>query len=166
MLETPRLRLRRFTIDDAPFVLRLLNEPSFLEHIGDRGVHSFEDAEAYIRNGPLTMYEELGFGLWVVEDMQETTVGTCGLLKRPTLDDVDIGYALFPEHCGRGYATEAVGAVLGYAKAALGMNRVVAIVSPGNAASIAVLEKVGMNFERVVQLADDADELRLYAAAL
>ncbi len=166
VLDTPRLRLRRFTIDDAPFVLQLLNEPSFLEHIGDRGVHSLDEAEAYIRNGPLAMYDALGFGLWVVEDLDGTVVGMCGLLKRHTLDDVDIGYALFPEQWGRGYATEAVRAVLAYAKATLGLNRVVAIVSPGNAASIAVLGKVGMRFERVVRLADDADELALYAAEL
>lgn len=163
VLETPRLRLRRFTIDDAPFVLRLLTEPAFLQNVGDRGVHSLEDAEAYIRNGPLMMYENLGFGLWVIEGLDGTSMGICGLLKRPALDDADIGYALLPEYCGRGYATEAVGATLEYAKATLGVNRVVAIVSPGNAASIAVLGKAGMHFERVVRLADDADDLNLYA---
>jgi RimJ/RimL family protein N-acetyltransferase len=163
VLETPRLRLRRFTIGDAPFVLRLLNEPSFVQHIGDRGVHSLDDAESYIRSGPLAMYDEHGFGLWVVEDGAGAMIGICGLLRRPTLEDVDIGYALLPEHWGRGYAAEAARGVLAYAKATLGLNRVVAIVSPGNVVSIAVLAKLGMRFERVVRLTETANPVELYA---
>ena len=91
-LETERLSLRRLTVDDAPFVVALYNEPSFLEHIGDRGVRNVEDAQRFLRDGPMAMYARHGFGLWHVSRRADGVgIGMCGLLKRDTLPDVDIG---------------------------------------------------------------------------
>ena len=165
ILETHRLRLRRLSVDDAGFVLRLLNEPSFIQNIGDRGVRAVEDAQAYILNGPVASYEKHGFGLWMVETKEcETHIGICGLLKREVLEDVDIGYALLPEFWSKGYALESASGVLSYAREKLGLNRVVAVVNPKNQSSIRLLEKLGFAFEKMVRLSADAPEIKLYAA--
>ena len=116
ILETDRLRLRKLLLDDAEFVLRLLNEPSFIQNIGDRGVRTIDDARAYILKGPIASYEKFGFGLWMVETRPTgVPIGICGLLKRDVLEDVDIGYALLPEFCSQGYALESASAVMSYA---------------------------------------------------
>src|SRR5713101_5466483 len=98
VLETKRLSLRRLSVDDAEFILKLLNEASFIQNIGDKGVRTIDDARSYIRNGPVASYEKFGFGLWLVE-MKASGVraGICGLLKRDVLEHVDIGYAFLPE---------------------------------------------------------------------
>ena len=90
ILETERLQLRRLSVDDAEFILRLLNEPSFIQNIGDRGVRTVDDARGYIVKGPITSYEKFGFGLWMVETRSPIApIGICGLLKRDVLDDVE-----------------------------------------------------------------------------
>ena len=95
ILETDRLTLRHLTRDDAEFILQLLNEPSWLRFIGDKGVRTIEDARKYILNGPVEMYSRLGFGLYLVElNDEDTSIGICGLIKRDSLDDVDIGLDL------------------------------------------------------------------------
>ena len=112
-LETARLKLREFSADDAAFVLRLLNEPSFIEFIGDRGVRTLTDAERYLRNGPMASYRHHGHGLLRVSLKDgDIPVGMCGLVKRDTLPAPDIGFALLPDFWGRGYVTEAAEAVL------------------------------------------------------
>jgi ribosomal-protein-alanine N-acetyltransferase len=167
VLETIRLRLRRLTHDDAEFILRLLNEPSFIRNIGDRGVRSLDDARSYITNGPVASYEKHGFGLWLVETRDSgAAVGICGLLKRDALEDVDLGYALVPEHWSRGYALEAASAVMAYAGEGLGLRRVVAITDAENQGSIRLLEKLGFRDEGMVRLSDDAPELKLFARDL
>ena len=164
VLETSRLRLRRLSVDDADFILKLLNEPSFIENIGDRGVRTIEDARAYVLNGPVASYEKHGFGLWMVEAKQSgARIGICGLLKREVLEDVDIGYALLPEFWSRGYALESASAVLSYARDALGLKRVLAVVSPDNQSSIRLLEKIGFEFEKMVSLSENAAEIKLFA---
>lgn len=163
-LQTPRLNLRPFTLADAGHIVQLLNQPSFIRFIGDRGVRTVADAENYLAEGPLKSYAQNGFGLWCVEETAtQTFVGMCGLIKRPELEDVDIGYALLPEFWGRGYATEACAAVLNYARVTLKLNRLVAIVAPDNAASIRVLEKIGLQFERMMPWPKDNSQLNLYA---
>src|SRR5713226_1802429 len=148
VLETNRLSLRRLSIDDADFILKLLNEPSFIHNIGDRGVRTIEEARAYILNGPVASYEKYGFGLWLVEAKHSgARVGICGLLKREVLEDIDIGYALLPEFWSRGYALESASAVLSYAREELRLKRVVAVVNPDNQSSIRLLEKIGFEFE-------------------
>jgi RimJ/RimL family protein N-acetyltransferase len=166
-LETGRLTLRRLDHADGPFLVTLLNEPSFLEHIGDRGVRNLEDAARYLRDGPFAMYQRYGFGLWhAARRVDGAAVGMCGLLKRDNLPDVDLGYAYLPAYWGLGYAFEAADAVLSLAVRKFGLKRVIGVVSQGNAASIRVLEKLGMRFEGMVSMRPDEPEVRLYGRDL
>jgi len=166
VLTTDRLVLRHLSPDDAPFILRLLNEPSWLEFIGDRGVHTVADAERYIETGPVEMYGRLGFGLYHVRlTASDEPIGMCGLLKRETLDDVDLGFAFLPEFWGKGYAREASAAVLSYARNWLGLSRIVAITTPNNDASRRLLEKLGFELERSVHPDAGNEGLLLYANA-
>jgi len=165
ILETDRLQLRMLSVDDAEFILRLLNEPSFIQNIGDRGVRTIDNARAYILKGPIASYEKFGFGLWMVETRSAAApIGICGLLKRDVLEDVDIGYALLPEFWSQGYALESASAVMSYASAKLGLKRIVAVTNPDNKSSIRLLEKMGFKYERMVQLSQDAPEIKLFAA--
>lgn len=167
VLETERLRLRELSQDDAEFMLRLLNEPSFIQNIGDRGVRELEGARAYILGGPVASYERHGFGLWLVEEKGSgAPVGICGLLKRDALEDVDIGYALVPEHWSKGYASESAAAVVAYAREKLGLRRVAAITDADNQRSCGLLERLGFRHEGMIRLSDDAEELKLFAADL
>lgn len=164
-INTARLTIRPFSLDDAPFILRLLNEPSFIENIADKGVRDLEGARSYLRDGPMASYARHGFGLWRVELASDRTpVGMAGLLKRDYLDAIDIGYALLPEYCGAGYAFEATSAVLGYARNRLHARRVVAIVAAYNERSIKLLEKLGFESEGTVRIPGDSEELRLLAS--
>lgn len=164
MLETSRLTLREFSNCDAPFILRLLNEPSFLRFIGDKQVRTLEDARQYIQNGPVASYEKNGFGLYLVElKPTETPIGMCGLLKRETLSDVDIGFAFIPEFWNKGYAFESAAAIMSYAKDVLKLPRIVAITNKDNEASAKLLEKLGLRFERLIRLTSE-EEIRLFSS--
>jgi len=164
VLETDRLTLRWLSTDDAGFILRLLNEPSWLRFIGDRGVRTLEDARAYIVKGPLEMYARTGFGLYVVELKDGgIPIGMCGLIKREFLDAVDIGFAFFPEYWAKGYAYESASAVMAYGTRTMGLKRIVAITSSDNHGSARLLEKLGLRFERMVVFPDDGEEVRLFA---
>lgn len=165
VLETDRLILRRLSVEDAKFILELLNDPSFLRFIGDKKVRSLDDARSYILSGPIASYERFGFGLFLTELRERSVpIGICGLLKRDTLEDVDIGFAFLPEFCGQGFGFESAKATMTYGKDVIGLKRIVAITSPDNDASIALLEKLGFTFERVTKLSDDAPEVKLFAA--
>ena len=164
VVETDRLVLRRLSGDDAEFILRLLNEPSFLRFVGDRGVRTLDDARAYIQRGPMDSYDRHGFGLYLVVLKEGLVpIGICGLVKREALEDVDIGFAFLPEYWSKGYAFESARAVLGYARSVVGLPRVVAITTPDNASSIRVLEKLGLGFERMVRLKEGEPEIKLFA---
>ena len=164
VLETDRLILRRLSVDDDAFILELLNEPSWLRFIGDKGVRTLEDARDYIVKGPVAMYEREGFGLYLTQRKSDgARIGLCGLIKRDSLDDADIGFAFLPKYWTQGYAHESAAAVITYGRDILGLTPIVAITSPGNDASIRLLEKLGMTFQISVRLADDADEVHLYA---
>jgi ribosomal-protein-alanine N-acetyltransferase len=161
--ETPRLRLRHLTRDDAPFILELLNEPDFIRNIGDREVRTLADARGYIQNGPVASYNQHGFGLYLVETRDDATpVGICGLLKRNYLDDVDVGFALRAGFRGRGYAFEAAAAVMRHGHQGLGLSRIVAITAPDNDASMKVLRRLGLEFERNIRVPDQARDTRLF----
>jgi [ribosomal protein S5]-alanine N-acetyltransferase len=163
VLQTDRLILRRYTLDDAEFIVRLVNDPSWLRFIGDKNVHNLDDARRYLREGPLDMYERYGFGMFRVEERDGgTPAGMCGLIKRDTLPDVDVGYAFLPQFRGKGYAFEAASAVLEYGNRVFGLQRVLAITSPDNAGSIRVLEKAGMKFEREMEFRP-GDPVKLFA---
>ena len=165
VLETERLLLRQFSTEDAEFILELLNEPSFIRNIGDRGVRTIEGANSYILNGPVASYAKNGFGLYLVK-LKETneSIGMCGLIQRDALEDVDIGYAFLPRFWSKGYAVESALAVKEYARNVIGLNHIVAITDPENEGSIRVLEKIGFQFEKMVKLSEDDIELKLFAA--
>jgi RimJ/RimL family protein N-acetyltransferase len=164
VIETERLRLRRLTPLDAPFILGLLNEPSFLRYVGDRSIRTLEDAEGFIRTVPMALYEKYGFGHLLAERKDDgAMIGICGLIKRDSLDDVDIGYSLMPAFWSQGYAFEAAGATLDYARTTAGLRRVVAIVSPENEPSRKVLARIGLRFERLVRMPNDDREVELHA---
>ena len=166
IIETKRLVLRRQTTKDAEFILALMNDPEWIRNIGDRGVHTTEEARAYIRDGAVDMYNKHGFGLYLVELKEDRTpIGICGLVKRDSMDDVDLGFALAPDYRGKGYAREAASATVDYSRAKVGLNRLVAIVSPNNANSKRLLENLGFSFERAIDY-PNGDKVHLFALAL
>jgi RimJ/RimL family protein N-acetyltransferase len=165
VLASQRLELREFELSDDEFVLQLLNDASFLRFIGDKGVRTHADAREYIVQGPRESYRRFGFGLYLVSlRADRTPIGMCGLVKRDGLDDVDVGFAFLAAYRSKGYAAEAAAAVLEYAKRRLRLKRIVAIAAPGNLASIAVLERIGLRFERMVRLPADTRDLKMFAS--
>lgn len=165
--ESARLCLRRFDLDDAEFVHTLVNQPEWLRHIGDRGVHDVDGARTYLRNGPLAMYARHGFGLYAIERKSGGgPIGMCGLLKRDSLADVDIGYALLSQHVGQGFALEAARACVVLAREQFHLPRLIAITAPDNDHSARLLLKLGMQFERRFLFGDPGEELCLYGMGL
>ena len=162
--DTARLTLRLITIDDAAFYLQLVNEPAWLQYVGDKGLRTLADARQAILNGPVAMQQRCGFSLYLCElKGSAMPIGICGLVKRASLADVDIGFAFLPEFCGSGYAYEAAVAVLEHANQKLGIHRLVAITKPDNLRSIRLLERLGMCLERGTTLRKGTEEIRLYA---
>jgi RimJ/RimL family protein N-acetyltransferase len=165
IIETERLNLRKLSESDAGFILELLNQPSFLSNIGDKGVRNTDDAIQYILTGPITNYERYGYGQWLVELKDSgLPIGMCGLTKKDYLPDPDIGYALLQKFWSRGYAVEAASAVMDYCSRVLGLRRIVAVVNPDNEASIRVLEKIGLKFDRMVKLSEERREIKLFTS--
>lgn len=164
ILETPRLRLRELTLADAPFMLKLLNEPSFLANIGDKGVRTLDDARRFLADSHLASYACNGFGHYLVELRSDgASIGTCGLIKREALDEIDVGFAYLPAYWGQGYAFEAAAAVKDHGHRNLHIGRIVGFVSPHNTGSIRVLEKLGLRYAGPSRLGPDADIVHLYA---
>jgi RimJ/RimL family protein N-acetyltransferase len=164
IIETERLVLRKLTVDDVAFMLDLLNQPSFIQFIGDRCVRTLDDARKIILMRYIDAYERVGFGVYLtLLKADSVPIGICGLIKRDGLDDVDVGYAFLPQYWSMGYASESVSAVLVYARNTLGIKRILGITTPDNKSSIRVLEKAGLKFERMVKLSDDEAELKLFA---
>jgi RimJ/RimL family protein N-acetyltransferase len=165
-LLTERLIIRPFALEDARFILRLLNEPSFIENITDKGVRTLKQAEAYLEEGPLASYAAHGHGLWLVAHrLTGNPVGMCGLIKRETLPQIDLGYALCPEFWGLGYGREAAAACVAWGRDTLGLKEMLAIVSPGNKASIRLLESLDFRFQRNQELAP-GDPVAVYEKSL
>lgn len=161
---TERLELRRLALDDAAFILELLNEPEFRRFIGDKGVRSPTEAQAYLRDGPLASYREHGFGLLRVGPRGGgEALGICGLVKRPGFDAPDLGFAFLRRHWSNGYAREAAVAVLDEARNGLGLRRILAMVDHGNVSSVRLLEKLGFGFEKRVQMPGETMAVCLYA---
>jgi RimJ/RimL family protein N-acetyltransferase len=163
ILETSRLSLRQISVDDAEFMLALLNDPSWLRFIGDRGVRTLDDARNYILQGAMANYARLGYGFYLVE-LKETgiAIGMCGLAKRDYLDHADIGFAFLPAYCGRGYAFEAAAATLQYAQQQLHLPRILATTRVDNLSSSKLLEKLGMRLDKIIMHPDGDRELKLY----
>jgi ribosomal-protein-alanine N-acetyltransferase len=165
VIQTERLVLRQLELNDADFILELLNEPAFLRFIGDKGVRDLETAAEYIQKGPIDSYGRHGFGLYATCLLDGTPTGICGLVKRDGLADVDVGFAFLSRHRSKGYAAESAAAVLAHARRVLRLRRVVAITAPENFGSIAVLEKIGLQFERMIRLTEHGSELKLFGPA-
>ena len=164
VIRTSRLDLRELEFGDAEFILELLNEAGFIRFIGDKGVRTLADARDYIRQGPMDSYLRNGFGLYAACLRDGTPIGICGLVKREGLNAPDVGFALLSRYWSSGYAVESAAAVLAHARDILRIKRVLAITSPDNWSSIAVLEKIGLSFERMIRLVDHSPELKLFGS--
>ncbi len=166
-LETERLCMRRLTLDDADLMLAIWNDPTFVHYVGDRGVRTIAEARDNMSEGAFKLYEKYGYGPYrVALKSDDTAVGTCGLFRREGLEDTDIGYGFLPEFCRRGYAYESARAVLEHARADIGLARIIAIVSPDNAASIGLTEKLGLQFEKTARLPGEDKDISLYSMSL
>src|SRR5450432_943852 len=162
ILKTDRLIISNLILNDASFILELVNTPGWLQFIGDRGIKNTTDAENYIINGPMASYEKNGYGLYLVT-LKDTAapIGICGILKRDTLEYEDIGFALLPEYTGNGYALEAAAAVIVYAKQTLGLKKIAAITLEANHRSVNLLTKLGLVFEKKIFFPPKDEELLL-----
>lgn len=164
ILETERLALRELAPGDAGFIVELLNQPSFVRFIGDKGVRTLDDAQEYLQNGPLGSYRRHGYGLYMTQLAADATpVGICGLVKRDELEYPDLGFAFLPQYWSRGYAYESARAVLEYGRDVLGLARILAVTSLDNEGSIRLLRKVGLTFDKVIDLSGDGDEVNLFS---
>jgi len=162
-IETPRLRIRWLQSDDAGFILRLVNDPDWLRHIGVRNVSNLDDARDYIENSVCAMYARVGFGLNRVALKEcDTAIGLCGLLQRDGLPSSDLGYALLPEYRNQGFALEAARAVLAHGVEQLAQTRVCAIVSADNRTSIQLLHKLGFHFDQQISMQPNNKTVDLY----
>jgi RimJ/RimL family protein N-acetyltransferase len=163
IMESARLRLRHLDYHDAPFIMDLVNQETFLRYIGDKGVRDLAGACEYLRQGPMESYRRYGFGLYLTELLDGgAPIGICGLVKRDALEDVDVGFAFLPRYAGRGYATESAAAVIEYGHRVFGLKRIVGITSPDNHGSIAVLQKIGLCLEGLIRLGEDGKDVKLF----
>ena len=161
---TERLLLRQIDVKDAEFILRLVNEPSFVSNIGDNGLRNLSDARQFIKEGYWTNQEHSGYGMFLVElKTQRVPIGGCGLLYRSALGVTDIGFTFLPEYWGRGFAFEAAEAIMQYGHSTLGLNKIVGLTSDDNLGSINLLKKLGMGFEKNVKMSDDDPGTALYS---
>ena len=164
ILETERLTLRQFTINDTPFIIKLVNSPGWIENIGRRNITTEDQAKEYLLNGPLRSYEVNNFGLWLVEMKNDKTpIGMCGLLKRDYLENPDIGFAFLPAFTGKGFAYEIAHATITFAIETLKLPAICAITIPANKPSIKLLEKLGLRFSKTLTAPNDNKELMLFS---
>ena len=166
--ETNRLLLSKINVDDAPFILELMNTPDWIKYIGDRNIKTVEQAATYIQNNQLKCYETHGFGYYKIQVKAENlkTIGTSGLLKRDNLDHVDIGFSFIPDYHGKGYGFEAASEIIKLAKHKFNIKRLCAITLPINQPSIHLLEKLGLSYQKTVKPFEDDEELLLFAKDL
>ncbi|MCC6866349.1 MAG: GNAT family N-acetyltransferase [Ignavibacteria bacterium] len=167
IIETKRLKLREFVTGDNGFIYKLLNSPGWLKYIGNRKINSDDDALKYIEEILINGYKTQGFGFYLIE-LKEAgeNAGMCGLVKRPGLKNVDLGFALLPEFENYGYAFEASIGVLDYASKILKLKKVAAITVTQNLPSIKLLQKLGMTFEKKINIPNDHEDLLLYGLEL
>lgn len=160
--ETARLTIRRLTLADAAFIYELVNQPSWLRFIGDKGVNNLQDAQTYIQS-ILDVYTKYGFGLYRVEKNSiGEAIGICGLVKRKSLQDFDIGFALLSQHEGNGYAFESASALLRLAKNTFKLSRIAAICTPDNHSSIKLIEKLEFHLEPSILLDSNQKPLKFF----
>lgn len=167
MIETPRTRLREMTVADEAFICELLNQPSFLQFIGDRHVRSVDEAATFIETRYRQSYRDHGYGLYVVE-LRETSepMGICGFVRRDVLPDADLGFAFLTQFEGRGYAYESAAAALEYVGVTFGLTRVLAIAQSDNIRSHTLLHRLGFSANGDVLLPGDDVALSLFVREL
>ena len=164
ILKTSRLYLSKINKKDASFLYQLMNDPDWILNIGDRQINNLEDAENFIANRFIKSYKENGFGFYILRLIEDDSpIGICGLIKRDGLDHVDIGYALMPEFRGNGYAFEAAKVVYTYGLNHFKLDKIVAIVNSGNKKSEQILEKLGLQFEKMITLPNETKEIQLFS---
>lgn len=159
--------MRPVTVDDAGLMLAVWNDPAFIRNVTDRGIRTLNQSREAIRDGAQKLFEDFGYGPYCMSLKSDgTMIGICGLFKRENLDDPDIGFSVLPEYCGKGFAGEAALAVVRFARDNLGIRSLAAIVSPDNAPSIGLIEKLGLSFERMITMPGDEDAICLYQRTL
>ncbi len=164
IIQTDRLRLREFTLEDTKFIIELLNSPEWIRFIGDKNVKTEKQAKDYLKNGPIKSYLENGFGLFLVEKKDnKESIGMCGIIRRHNLENPDIGFAFLPDFNSNGYAYEITSATLMYAKNKLKIPKISAITLRDNEKSIRLLEKIGLHFIKTICLSNNEEELLLYS---
>lgn len=167
LMETERLQLRAITVEDHTLMLAVWNDPAFIRNVADRGIRDEEQAREAIASGAQKLFEDYGYGPYCMSLKSDgSMIGICGLFKRDNLDDPDIGFAVLPDYCGKGFAGEAAAAVVDHARGELALPNITAIVSASNVPSIGLIEKLGLSFERMITMPGDGDAVRLYRMAL
>lgn len=161
--ETQRLIIRQFTLLDAPFIIELLNTPTWIQFLGNRNINTEDDARNYLTQGPLTSYEVNGYGPYLVALKETNTpIGLNGLIKRDGLSHADIGFAFLPAYTGQGYAFESAKAVMDYGYNTLHLPHIVAVARHDNNQSITLLGKLGLKFYDTIFLPGIAHELMYF----
>lgn len=163
---TDRLILRPTQVEDAAFIIALFNSPGWLEHIGDRNVHTIPEAEQYIKAKMLKQYQERGFGNYTMITIADgTKVGTCGIYARPGMDEVDIGFAMLPDYMGKGYSYEAASQMMYLAQHEFGLTAITAITTKANIASQNLIKKLGLSYVKNIRIEGDPEVLQQYRLA-
>jgi len=154
------LNLREASLDDAEFIFKLLNNPTWIKHIGDRKIRTVKDAVQYIEQSLIQSYNENGFGLYIMELKQGLIpLGLCGFLKRETLENVDIGFAILPEHAGQGFTYEAASQIIHSSEFPI----IYGITYQANVASIKLLKKLGLRYLYNFQFGNYEEESMLFS---
>lgn len=147
ILETNRLILRELNIDDAKNFYELNLNPNVVKYTGDKAFANVAEAQIFLNN--YKDYEINGFGRWAVIDKSNGEfLGWCGLKYVQELNETDIGFRFFEKHWGKGFATESAKACLEFGFEKLKLKSIVGRAMAKNIASIKVLEKLGLKYER------------------
>ncbi len=163
ILETRRLLITELTVDDAPFIFKLMNDKEWKRFIGDRNIHTLQDAKNYLADRLIPSYKNWGFGFYKVADKStDAPLGISGFVDRKELEHVDVGFAFLPEGRKKGYAFESTQALLFYASEALNLKTILAIANKDNENSHRLLKKLGFRFQKYVKLYDENEEISLF----
>ena len=147
ILQTQRLFLREFSPDDDQHFYNLNYDPEVIKYTGDRAFRTVQEARSFLEN--YDQYRKFGFGRWAVIDKKEHGfLGWCGLKYDASLDETDIGFRFAKKHWNQGFATEAAKACLAYGFDKCNLKIIVGRAVKENTASVKVLEKLGMEFDR------------------
>lgn len=163
-LSTERLTLRRAEATDTAFIVELVNDPGWLEYIGDRGIHTTAAALTYIEDKLWAAEAQHGYAMGILTRRDSgQPVGAAGFLRRDFLPHPDIGYALLTAHAGQGYATEICHALMAQGRSQFGFSAVLGLTSAHNTRSLAVLRKIGLTYLRTEQLPGWSDPSVIYS---